>query len=163
MSKYTKDKLQEVANKSVSVAQMLREFGIKECGGNYAYFKRLIEKEKIDTSHFLGQRANSGTDHKGGPEKRHWTEILVLKEPDSKVYNKEKTRLLKRALIESGRTYRCESCDLPPIWNGKELVLQVDHRNGDTLDNRKENLRFLCPNCHTQTENWGCKKNAVVA
>ena len=43
------------------------------------------------------------------------------------------------------------------IWNDKKLSLQLDHINGDNSDNRLENLRFLCPNCHTQTETY-CSK-----
>jgi 5-methylcytosine-specific restriction endonuclease McrA len=44
------------------------------------------------------------------------------------------------------------------MWNNKKLVLQVDHINGINDDNRLENLRFLCPNCHSQTETFS-KKN----
>ena len=42
-----------------------------------------------------------------------------------------------------------------PWWNGRPLVFQVDHRNGNSLDNRPGNARFMCPNCHSQTENFG--------
>lgn len=48
-------------------------------------------------------------------------------------------------------------CENIGVWNGKKLSLQLDHINGDHSDNRLENLRFLCPNCHTQTETY-CSK-----
>jgi predicted RNA-binding Zn-ribbon protein involved in translation (DUF1610 family) len=54
-------------------------------------------------------------------------------------------------LHESGVPYVCEVCGIEAEWNGKPIVLHVVHISGDWLDNRKENLRFLCPNCHSQT------------
>jgi hypothetical protein len=54
--------------------------------------------------------------------------------------------------------YVCSECGQLPEWNGKPLVLQVDHINGDPTDNRPENLRFLCPNCHTQTDTFAGRK-----
>lgn len=68
---------------------------------------------------------------------------------------------LRRALIESGSEYHCAiaGCPVEGVWLGETLVLQVDHIDGDSRNNLIENLRFLCPNCHTQTANHSGKKN----
>ncbi len=54
----------------------------------------------------------------------------------------------------------CASCGLGTTYNGKPLVLHLDHISGVATDHRIENLRFLCPNCHSQTETFG-RKNAI--
>jgi hypothetical protein len=63
--------------------------------------------------------------------------------------------LLKKRLIKEGILIEeCSECGQGPEWNGKPLVLQLDHKNGINNDNRKVNLRLLCPNCHSQTETF---------
>src|SRR6266566_2322934 len=70
---------------------------------------------------------------------------------------------LARCILTAGLyPYVCAECGQLPEWNGKPLVLQVDHVNGDPTDNRPENLRFLCPNCHTQTETFAGRNSGRV-
>jgi hypothetical protein len=53
----------------------------------------------------------------------------------------------------------CMLCGQGPIWNGKPLRFQIDHENGDSRDCRRENLRKICPNCHTQTDTYAGRNN----
>ena len=70
-----------------------------------------------------------------------------------------KSQNLKRRLVNTGILKdECCLCGQSNIWNGKALTLQLDHINGDHNDNRIENLRILCPNCHSQTETFGNKR-----
>lgn len=79
-------------------------------------------------------------------------EILV----ENRNYN---SNTLKRRLIESGlKEDKCELCGCSSEWNGKPLILQLDHINGNHSDNRLENLRIVCPNCHSQTETFSNKR-----
>lgn len=69
--------------------------------------------------------------------------------------NKRKNGTVRKALIrEKLILYKCSECGLENSWNDKELTLQLDHINGDGGDNRLNNLRFLCPNCHSQTDTF---------
>lgn len=78
----------------------------------------------------------------------------LLKDGTSIGSTRLKEKLLKVKLLKEV----CNECGSGPTWRGKRLVLQLDHINGKSNDNRLENLRILCPNCHSQTETWGAKK-----
>lgn len=65
-----------------------------------------------------------------------------------------RSRIKKLLISLSLAEYVCGICNMDPIWNGKSLSLHIDHINGIRNDNRLENLRFLCPNCHSQTETY---------
>lgn len=63
------------------------------------------------------------------------------------LHSKSRRELRKSGLLD----YKCQICDLGPVWMDRPMILELDHINGDDHDNRINNLRYLCPNCHTQT------------
>jgi len=143
--KYTKERLEEAVKESVSVMGVMRKLGINYfSGGMHSHITSRIKHFEIDMSHFTGQGHNKG---KVANNKKHYTEILVIRSADRP---KEKAHQLRRALIESGVKYCCNKCGIGDSWQNEKLVLEVNHKNSDWHDNRKENLEFLCPNCHSQ-------------
>lgn len=157
MRKYSKEFLSPVIKESMSfAAEVLRKIGVKQRASIQSLIKKRIEYG-IDFSHFLGKATNCGKNHKGGPSKKNWSDILVKRTDGTR----EKPYRLRRALIESGRRYCCENlgCMVDSgKWLGKDITLNVDHRNGDFSDCRPMNVRFLCPNCHSQTDNFSGSK-----
>jgi hypothetical protein len=149
--KYTKEILQEAVKDSISVAGVLRKLGLAQAGGTHSHIARRIKALGIDTAHFLGQAANQGQRHRGRA-KIPWHDVLVLR----RMGKRQDAYRLRRALLEMGREYRCQGkgCSLESEWLGRRLVLHVNHKSGNWLDDRPENLEFLCPNCHSQTGNY---------
>lgn len=56
---------------------------------------------------------------------------------------------------------KCSICGMKDIWNGRPIMLELDHINGITNDSRISNLRMLCPNCHSQTSNYCNRSNSI--
>ncbi len=145
--------LRKVVASSVSFAEVLRRLELPKTGSSHLRVKRLTRQLGLDTSHFLGQRSNQGTRHRGN-RRKPWQEILVKRLSGSR----SSVAQLRRALQEIGRSPVCCKCKQEGSWQGEPLVLETHHVNGDPLDDRPENLERLCPNCHSQTKNHRFKK-----
>lgn len=153
--KYTKELLEKLATESFSISEVCRKLGAKRVGGSsHRWVRKKLKDYDIDISHFKGQ---------------HWSKGLTLKEinhpralTDEDIFVKG-SRItgtkLRKFYIQKNPDYKCAICLLKD-WMGQKITLHIDHINGICNDNREENLRWLCPNCHQQTNTWGNTKSA---
>lgn len=148
--KYSRDRLESAVNQNISMLGTMRTLNASLTSGALrTYLLNKIRFYGIDTSHFLGQSWNWGKYHKGGFKKKLPKEILILRKDGLRT----STKFLRRALVEIGREYKCSKCGLNS-WREKDLRLEIEHINQNPIDNNPENLCFLCPNCHSQTETF---------
>lgn len=151
---WSDDHLRRAVAESRSVSEVIAKLGLTVAGGTFVHVQRHVERLGLSVDHFMGQGWAKGQQGRAQETKLPWKAILVF----NRKGRKEAPTVLRRALIESGVEEVCEQCGQGSTWNGKPLRLPVDHRNGNALDNRPENVRFLCPNCHSQTPTY-CAKN----
>jgi 5-methylcytosine-specific restriction endonuclease McrA len=139
---------------SSSIYSVLEKLGLSKSGGNHSYIKTLISKFDISIVHFTGQGYLKGKTHRYNDKLR--TAFSDMLRVDSDSNRKDvKCRIIRDLLL----SYCCNVCRNTGSHNNKELVLELDHINGINNDNRLENLRFLCPNCHSQTSTSSGKNN----
>lgn len=141
------DELAAALAESRSLAEVCRRLDVRGGGGQGRLVRR-IRRLGLDTSHLLGQGWAQGRVNPGKRPRRPLEEILVEGGAVGQ------TSTLRRRLIEEGvKEARCESCGRD-TWLDGPIPLELDHINGDRRDNRLENLRLLCPNCHALTETY---------
>jgi hypothetical protein len=143
--------LQKTVDLSISLSEVLRILGFNERTGARRTLKKRITESNIDISHFRHRLA-------GKPSfiQRPISDYLII---GSSI----QTHVLKKRLIKEGIfENKCCLCGLGDKWCNKLLILQLDHINGVNNDNRLENLRILCPNCHTQTETHSGKHLKII-
>ncbi|MFF2778249.1 HNH endonuclease signature motif containing protein [Streptomyces sp. NPDC058052] len=142
----TQEDLRSAVERSLSVSGALRLLGRPDSGRMRELFRRWTAEDDLATSHFLGQAHHRG---RSGPT-RPAAEILVKHSGRRRT----RTHLLRRALREVGTPQECAECGTGPEWLGEPITLEIDHVDGDWSDDRRENLRLLCPNCHAATDTW---------
>ena len=142
------DKEMAIAIKtSVTYVDVLKKLKLTNRNGNRENIHKFIKDFDIDTSHMKGNKAARGG------KKRATKEILI------KHSKSTRATLVRRIKQENLIPYVCANCkQSPPMWKEKPLPLDLDHINGVSNDNRLENLRFLCPNCHRQTKTHSKQK-----
>lgn len=154
------DKLIQYCKESFSYAEVIYKFGLKPSGNNYRKLKSLIQKHSIDISHFTGQRwydtpnKTCNLKHQG-KEKYAFEEVFCK---DSPVSQKVLRGYVKRHNVIP---YVCSKCKNNGRWENDELVLELDHIDGDDHNNVPDNLRYLCPNCHSQTVTFRGRNKAL--
>lgn len=153
---WTDDEFRAAVAGSRTIRGALKRLNVHGRGDNYKTFHKHVRRLGLDTSHFLGSGHLAGQSRPGVAKSRPLAAILV----ENSEY--ENTKSLSRRLLREGvLERRCYECGLTE-WRGQPMPLELDHVSGDRRDNRPENLRFLCPNCHALTPTFR-GRNATAA
>lgn len=139
--KFTREELEQIVKESTSFVQAQVKIGYEKSSGSaFMTLKKVFDDLKIDYSHFKGHA---------------WNKPDNL-DAEKNEFGFTNNRLIKDVLIKE-RGNKCECCQIDS-WLGKPIVLQLHHIDGNSNNNIRKNLLLLCPNCHSQTENW-CNRN----
>lgn len=136
----------DLVKKSNSYSDVLRALGLTTKGGpSQDILKRRIKELNCNISHFGDISIKS-------PTQVYSVEDILVENSSYANIASLKRRIISSKLLK----YECSKCGISS-WNGQPLSLHLDHINGINNDHRIENLRFLCPNCHSQTDTYAGK------
>ena len=142
-------KFKEAIAESKSIAEVINRIGWYDCGGSRYRVKKWIKDLSLTTEHFTGKLWSKG--------KTSLSDNRLIRKNGNPFIEKSTTKrehIKKLILAEKLIDYKCCECGITTEWNNKPITLELDHINGINNDNRLENLRFLCPNCHSQTHTF---------
>lgn len=145
---FSDEELASAVKKADCLAGVCHILKLYKCGASYNVLNRNIVRLNLDTGHWESRQKRRII--------RPIKEIIVQHSPYLGSTDALKKRLINASLLE----YKCYNCSIVE-WNGEKLSLQLDHINGDRYDNRLENLRLLCPNCHSQTSTYAGKRHKL--
>ncbi|MFE6779367.1 HNH endonuclease [Streptomyces sp. NPDC057702] len=141
-------RLTEAVAHSTSYAAVVRALGLAPNDASTRRVQRWSAQLGLDTSHFTRASRRAGTRPRPTAGA---TDVLRVRPADAPRVNRAR---LHRALEALGVPARCAFCGNEGEWRGASITLHIDHVSGDWRDNRPENLRYLCPNCHATTDTW---------
>ena len=152
ISRVTDEEITAAVPNSLNWSDLLRNVGLCESGSGNQGIRQRVKALGLDTTHFSrhNRRAVLGHAGKGRP-------LTYWMQSPRKIHARSfKARLIREGMLEN----RCTECGQDSTWNGKHLVMQLDHIDGDRLNNLLNNLRLLCPNCHSQTPTFAGRNRA---
>lgn len=133
--------IEKAVKESINFTEVLEKIGIPRYGNNNKTLKNILDANNIDYSHFTGRARTYTTSY---------IEASEYLNTDKKIKtSKLKNKLIKENIVEN----KCDICGLTN-WLDKPIVLQLHHIDGNPNNNSLENLQLLCPNCHSQTDNY---------
>lgn len=138
-----REKFVELFEKYHNIGEVLGYFGMANKGGNFRTLRERMEFENIDYDKFKRRKSIATF------KTRNDNSIFV----ENSNY-RNRGELKKKMVLYYGVPYNCSKCGLGNLWQDEKIVLVLDHINGISHDNRLENLRFLCPNCNSQTDTF---------
>lgn len=139
---WTPEQLRDAIDHSSSYRQVLIKLRLREAGGNYEQLKRYVHELGLDVTHFKGKSWNKGL--RGIRRSQIPLEEILIKNSFFQTF-----KLKKRLFAAKRKPMYCEECGWAERTKDGYLPLELDHVNGDRRDHRLENLRVLCPNCHS--------------
>ena len=146
---YKPEEIQEFIKNSHSIREVLEKVGLSSNGsGGYHTIKRYINKYNLSHTFKEGTKIKKIND---GDVNNFFTVNSFTGRGNIR------KKIIKYKLIE----YKCNKCGNVGIWQGEKISLQLEHKNGINNDHRLENLCFLCPNCHSQTNTFGSKNSLI--
>lgn len=152
---FTPEELQKLLDTSNGYADLLRNIGLNPKGGNPDTLKKIIKEYNLDETQLSINRHNLYSECAIKSNKKTPLDQILV---NNSTYQ---SRLLLQRLVEEGyKEYKCEKCGLI-TWMNNPISLQLHHINYNHNDNRIENLQILCPNCHSQTGNYGGKSSRI--
>ncbi|MGW7280122.1 HNH endonuclease [Streptomyces sp. NPDC054844] len=151
----SEDRLRDCVPHCTSYADVMRGLDLEVNDVNHRRIRRAVARLGLDTSHF--ERRSWGRAEPPAPTPTAHRVLIVLPSHAGRTNRAQ----LHKALGEIGVPYACETCGNTGAWLGQPITLQIDHVNGNWHDNRRENLRYLCPNCHALTETWCRRKGGT--
>ena len=142
----------ELIKNSTNIKEVLFKLGYTTVGNSWGYSQI---KERMLMLNLTPYDFKGKSELAKSQNKKVKTEDLFNNKKHPRVVIRR--RIIKENLIP----YKCAICGIDS-WNGKRLSLELDHINGINNDNRLENLRFLCPNCHSQTVTYGARNKQTT-